>query len=121
MNSTAGPICFGVEAELERQLARLVGLQADGGVDVFLEDLLGRGVGDLFDLHAAGLRGHEDDLGRGAVEHQAEIELAVDGRAGFDQQALDLLSRRAGLVRDELHAEDGLGCGVGVLDRSWRP
>ena len=97
-----------LEAELEGQLARLVGLEAERGVDVLLVDLLGGVVGDLFDLHAAGLRGHEDDLAGGAVEHEAEVELAVDGRAGFDEQALDFLSLRAGLVRDELHAEDGL-------------
>ena len=54
-----------------------------------------------------------------AVEHQAEIQLAVDGRAGLDQQPLHLLPCGAGLVRDQLHAEDGLRCGIGVLDGSW--
>ena len=77
--------------------------------------------GDLFDLHAAGLRGHEDQLGRGAVEHDAEIELAVDGSGLFDEQALHLLALRAGLVRDELHAEDLLGVLFGLGRGSWRP
>ncbi len=106
----------GFEAEFEGEGAGLVGLEADGGVDVFLVDELGGGVGDLFDLHAAGLRGHEDDLGGGAVEDEAEVELAVDGGALFDEEALDLLSGGAGLVGDELHAEDGFGRGVGVVE-----
>ncbi len=50
----------------------------------------------------------------GAVEHDAEIELAIDGRSLFDEQALHLLSLRAGLVRDELHAEDLLGVLLGL-------
>ena len=37
-----------------------------------------------------------------------EVELAVDGRALFDQQPLHLLALRTGLVRHQLHAEDGL-------------
>ncbi len=36
--------------------------------------------------------------------------------AGLDEQALHLLALRAGLVRDELHAEDGLRVLVGLLD-----
>ena len=36
------------------------GCEADGRIDRFLEDLLGRLRGDLFDVHAAGGRGHED-------------------------------------------------------------
>ena len=51
----------------------------------------------------------------GAVEHDAEIELAVDGRGLFDQQALHLLALRPGLVRDELHAENVLGVQFGVF------
>ena len=51
-----------LEAEREGELARLVGLKADGGIDVLLEDGVGVFGGDLFDLHAAGLRGHEDQL-----------------------------------------------------------
>ena len=76
----------------------------------------GGGVGDLLDLHAAGLRGHEDDFGRGAVEDEAKVELAVDGGALLDEQALDFLSGGAGLVGDELHAEDGFGGRVGGLE-----
>ena len=62
--------------------------------------------GDLLDLHAAfGRRHHRDATGR-AVEHHAEVELARDLEALLDEQALHLLALGAGLVRDELHAED---------------
>ena len=71
--------------------------------------------GDFFDLHAAGLRGHEDQLAGGAVEHDAEIKLAIDGGGLFDQQPLDLLALRAGLVSDQLHAEDVLGVRLGIF------
>ena len=102
----------GFEAELEGEGPGLVGLEADGGVYVFLVDEFGGGVGDLFDFHAAGLRGHEDDFGAGAVEDEAEVELTIDGGAFFDEEALDFLSGCAGLVRDQGHAEDGLAGGV---------
>ena len=105
----------GLEAEREGQLARLPCAKADGRIDGLLEDGFGSLGGDLFNLHAAGLRGHEDQLAGGAVEHDAEIKLAVDGRGFFNQQPLHLLALRAGLVGDELHAEDVLGVQFGVF------
>ena len=66
--------------------------------------------GDFFNLHAAGLRSHEDQLAGGAVEHDAEIELAIDGRGLFDQQPLHLLALRAGLVRHQLMPRMFLAC-----------
>ena len=115
-------ICVGLQAQRERQLARLVGLKPDRRVDVVLEDRVGILGRDFFDLHAAGLRGHEDQLGGRAVEHDAQVQLAFDGRRLFDQQPLHLLALRPGLVRDQLHAEDLLRCilrflqGLGHLD-----
>ncbi len=82
---------------------------------VSLIDGLGGLGGHLFNLHAAGLRGHEDQLAGGAVEHDAEIKLAVDGRGLLDQQPLHLLALRAGLVRHQLHAENVLGVQLGLL------
>ena len=41
-----------------------------------------------------------------AVDHHADVELLLDVGTVFDQQAPHLLAVRAGLVRDELHAED---------------
>ena len=44
--------------------------------------------GDLLDLDAALFADHQDDALRGAIEDETEIELAVDGEAFLDQQAL---------------------------------
>ena len=42
-----------------------------------------------------------------AIDDHADVELAGDVDALLDEEALDLLALGAGLVRDELHAEDG--------------
>ena len=74
-----------------------------------LQDLL-RGLGgDLLDVHAALGRGHHHHPAGAAVDQHADVELAGDVHALLDQQALDLLAARAGLVRDQVHAEDLLG------------
>ena len=44
-----------------------------------------------------------------AVEHDAEVEFALDGQRLFDQQALHDAAFGAGLVRDQRHAEDLVG------------
>ena len=64
---------------------------------------------DVLDLHAA-LRGGDDHHAlRLAVEHEAQIELLGDGDAAFDIEAVDDLARGAGLVRDQLLAEEFVG------------
>ena len=80
-----------------------------------LEDGVGIFRRDFLDLHAAGLRSHEDQLAGRAIEHDAEIELAVDGRRLFHQQPLHLLPLRAGLVRHQLHAENVFGVLLGIF------
>ncbi len=93
------------EAELEGELARLEGLQAHGRLDHHLQDGLGLVLGDLLDLHAAALRGdHADALGF-AVEHVAEIKLAVEGLGHLDIDALHRLAFRPGLDGDQTLAE----------------
>src|ERR1035441_10017604 len=105
----------GLKTEGKGQLAGLPCAKADGRIDGFLEDGLGIFGGHFFNLHAAGLGGHEDQPAGGAVEDDAEIKLAVDGRGLLDEQALDLLSERPGLMSDERHAEDILGVQLGLL------
>jgi hypothetical protein len=105
----------GLEAEGKGELACLPCAEADGGVDGLLEDGFRSLGGDLFNLHAAGLRGHEDKAAGGAIEHDAEIELAVNGCGLLDEQALDLLARGSGLMGDELHAENVLGVELGIF------
>ena len=57
-------------------------------MDELLEDALGRLLGDLLDLHAAVRADHQHGpLGR-AIEHDAEIELALDLQPLLDEHAL---------------------------------
>jgi len=72
-------------------------------------------AGHLLNLHAAGLRGHEDQPACGAVEHDAQIQFTVDGSGLLDQQPLDLLSERAGLVGHQRHAKNLPGVEFGLL------
>ena len=76
------------------------------------QDLLGRVGGDLFDLHAAGLRRHHDVGAAAAVERDREIQLALDRGGLLDEDLADqdALGRR--LRRLQLHPEDLAG---GVL------
>ena len=89
----------GHAARLERQ-------QTDGRVDVLLENLVRHLSGDLLNLHAALLRAHHDDTRRLAVNDKREIVFLLDGRSGLDEQAVDALTGRARLMRDEDLAEE---------------
>ena len=88
---------------------------------VSLQDQLGRLRGDLFDVHAARGRGHEHGLALHAVEHDAEVEFALDRQRLFDQQALHDAAFGAGLVRDQRHAQDLVGDLARLRRRPWRP
>ncbi len=96
----------------ERELTRLKRLQPQRGVDERLEDALRRLFGDLLDLDAA-VRAHHQHgpLGR-AVDHEAQVQLAGDLEAFFDEHAADDPALRPGLVGDQRHAEHGVRGGL---------
>jgi hypothetical protein len=99
----------GCEPQSKRQLARLEGLQAHSRNDVLFQDRF-RILGcDLLDLHAARGRGHEDGTRFGAVNHDPQVQFAIDGQRLLDQQATHLFAFRAGLVRDQLHTQHAAG------------
>ena len=72
----------------------------------------------LLDLDAALGRGHEHRGLAGPVDDDAEIELAGDVERFFDEDALDPLALRTGLMGHEPHADhpgrQGLGLGGGL-------
>jgi hypothetical protein len=96
------------EAEREGHAPALVGLQARRRVDVDGGDLLGRVRRDLFDVHAARRRADHGDLALLAVEGEREVDLALDGRTGFDINRVDRQALGAGLDGRKPRAEHGL-------------
>ncbi len=96
-----------LEAERERELARLKRSKTGARVNVFLEDALGRLVRDFLDVDAAVLAGHQHWLLGRAVENNAQIELARNAEALLHEDTLDHLALRAGLVGDQAHPDHG--------------
>ena len=97
-----------IAGELEhlRHPAAVMRHDAGGRIDREGEDFFRRVVGDLLDVHAA-FGGDDKGDARGlAVDQRRKIELALDGRAFLDIDAVDLLAVRAGLVRHQRRAED---------------
>ena len=85
-------------------------LEAEQRVDVEAGDRVRVLLGDLLDVHAALRRQHHQrGLGR-AVEHDRGVVLGRDVRGLLDPQLVD------GVAAD-VHAEDGLGVLLGLLDR----
>ena len=115
MTLTAWAICGPWRPSLKASLRAWKGERPSAGSMYSLKMASGSFGGDFFDIHAALLGGHEDDAGGGSVDDGAEVELAVDGRAFFNEQALHFLSGGPGLVRDQLHAENGFGRDGGVF------
>ncbi len=74
-------------------------------------------VGDLFDLHPAFGRGHDGDAGGGAVQQQAQIQLALDVAAFLDVEALHFLAGGSGLLGHKHLAQHFAGIGRHVGDR----
>ncbi len=104
-----------LEAERVRELARLVRLQAPRGLERLLDDGIGVLRRDDLDLHAALPAHHHDGPADRAVERDPEVELLGDVQGLLDEDLLDLLPVRAGLVRHELHPEDLAGEGFRLL------
>ena len=68
------------QAQRERHLARLEGLQAELRMGVHADDGLRMLFCQRLDLHAAFCGAHEQDALVGAVEDGGEVHLAHDGR-----------------------------------------
>ncbi len=93
------------QAHGERQLAGLVRLQTNRRVHELLVDLLGCLGRDFLDVDAALCADHQDGPSSPAIDQQAEVQLAIDGQALFDEQTADHLAGRSRLVRHERPAE----------------
>ena len=74
-------------------------------------------MGDFLDVHAAFGGGHHRHRLRGAVGQCGAVVFVLDVGAFLDQQVAHLLAFRAGLVGDQLHAEDLVGVLAHLLER----
>jgi hypothetical protein len=101
--------------------ARLKRLDADGGVQGLAQNLLRRARSDLFDLDAAFAAGHQGGPATIAIDDLAEIQLARDVARLFDEHAAHLTPTWAGLMGDELRAEQAAGKRVHLLGRFADP
>ena len=94
--------------EAERERAAVRALHARRRVDLDADDLLGRLRGDFLDVHAARGRGDERDAAGVAIEQQAQVQLALDLRAGLDVDLVDRQAVADRLLGLEALAEHGL-------------
>src|ERR1700722_9651333 len=72
----------------------------------------------FLDVHAAFRRNDEGDAAGRAIDERRQIEFARDRRAVFDVETVHNASVRAGLVRNERHAQHALGFFANVIDRT---
>ena len=99
----------GVEPDPEGQVPGLVGGKARRRVHRLFKYPF-RGPGRHFlDLHAAFGAHHDHRLSRTPVHHQPQVELLGDILGLLHQDLVDHLAFRAGLGRDQRHAQDLVG------------
>ena len=116
---TTWPICLAcIALQLQRggDLVADIGRIARRRLDLEGLDLLRRLVRHFLDVHAAFGGDDEGDAAGGAVDQRGEIKLALDRRAVLDIKPLDQAAMRAGLVRDQRHAQHALGFFLHILD-----
>ena len=98
-----------LQPELGGQLAGLVALQAGVGVERLAKDQFGRVGGDFFDVHAPFAGNHQHRAGRRPIDDDAQVELAGDLAAFFDEHLAHGLAGGAGLNGDQRLAEQVAG------------
>ena len=107
-----GLTCAATHTESIRDPAPLVGLESKARVDGDPDDLVRGGLGDLLDVHAAGLADHDDGAARRAVSHDADVQLPRYVEGLLHQHGVDGDALRAGLEGHEpgaQHPARGLG------------
>ena len=106
-----------VEPDREPDLTRLERHEADPGLDMHADDLLGRRGGDFLDVHPPRGAGHQDRLAGGPIEQQADVQLARHVHAFFDEHPAHDAALGSGLMRDERHPEHVVGDCLGLVRR----
>ena len=94
-----------MEADAEAEPPRLERDEANARLDIDADDLLGGVRRHLFDVHPARGARHHQGLTGGAIQDEAQVHLAGNCDARFNQHPLHQAARFAGLSRDEGHAD----------------
>jgi len=89
------------EPEEDADLAGLVGLKAEAGMNGFPQDGFGIFLRDGLDIHSALLAGNDDGTARSAVENDGQVKFAGDFGGFPDQNGVDRFTLGSGLMRDE--------------------
>ena len=92
------------QPEAESETARLEPLKTKPWFNVVPQDRLRIFGSDLFDIHAAGSRSHEDGLAGLTIDHKPEIKFLADIKAFFNQDLLDLAPFGSRLSRHQVHS-----------------
>src|SRR6184192_1302288 len=100
---------LGSEAETERELTSLERAHAHRRLDHLPQDRGRLPLRDLLDLHATVRMGHHDDPLMLAVQHEADVQLALDGERLLHEHAMHRQSLGAGLTGHQDLAEQILG------------
>ena len=95
---------------------RLGVAQTGERIDQFGDDFFWRVMRDLFNVHAAFARSDEREFLRSTVGDHRHVILFLNICAFFDVQAPHFLTARAGLVRDQLHAQNLGGQSLHIVD-----
>ena len=85
------------DSEFFAEFSDLKTVQTHGGVEVLAKNLLGRLLGDLFNLDPPLAADHQDWHGSGSIQHDPEIEFPLDVAARFDDDLVDQGAFGAGL------------------------
>ena len=117
MNFSAERTLVAFQIQLGRQLADLIRLQAGVGIERLLENQLRRFGGDFFDVHAARWRRISTGPGHRAIDDDAQVQLAGDVAAFFDEHLPHGLPFRPGLDRDQRFAQQIAGHLGGLVGR----
>ena len=110
-----GPHLHGSHAQPIGNPASLVWLESEAWIDRYPDDLVWGCLGDLLDVHAAGLAHHYDGTASRTVRDDADVQLALDVEGLLDQHGVDGDTLGAGLEGHQPGAQHGSGSFGGLV------
>ena len=119
MNFTAGSICIAAPAPGEGELARLERLEAEAGIDVFLDDRFGFSAATSSISMPPAVDAMKTVRAAARSSTMPRYSSLAIGSVSSISSRCTILALRAGLVRHQLHAEHLVGESRRLLRRLW--